>query len=598
MTDDAQHPSPPRSPPPLSVSSPTSPKPYHSSSGHSSHTTNPHSPYVPIYPTTPPPTTWRSWYIHHRWQLLFPLYHRLNLPFLRGFAVIELLAISLYALINTALSASAVVQMALTSDPTTLVDLGNLLALYGTVNVLLLLFPVTRSSVWNLVLGISFERAVWYHKWLARVAVLQLGLHGAAVYASQYDEGDTWLYLTHYGTISFLVGVLIVLCSLRPLRRRLHQWFLRLHLLLFLAFIVVGLLHNGVVAMVLVSLVMYAWDWMLRVVMWRRPVQVLDVTALPGGVTRVRFQMQAGSFKYHGGQFCFICIPLVSPWEWHPFSLSSSPHHSVLMLHIKSLGAWTRRLEALAQRPGVDLRGIPMYVEGPYGSMSLPLHRYTNVLMVAGGIGITPLGSVYNELLREHYLGARTLQRMRLIWSVRDPALIESLYTDVRAADKAPHNLPSMHARVLSPSFFSTRGSLMSLDASIDIATLPPPTPCPSQPQYKHNTVVPLASKVSSAFHVTAASPGSPRQGSGNKWEEWVREGRPELLDSFRQMVQAITAGDGLGVGEGAGQEVGVKRCAVLACGPEEMIRQVQLLCCGHSTAQVKFDLHEETFQW
>ena len=501
--------------------------------------------------------------------------------------------IAVYAVVNSALTAASLVQLALTADPDTLVTLGNQLAVYGTVNVLLVLFPVTRNSVWNLVLGVSFERAIWYHKWLARVAVLQLGLHGAAVYASQYDLDDTFYYLTHYGTLSFFTGVLMVVFSLRPFRRRLHRWFLRVHIILFLAFVVIGLLHNSLVFMILVSLVLYVWDWVLRLTMWRRPTQVLDITALPGGVTRVRFQMQAGAFKYYGGQFCFVCIPVISPWEWHPFSLSSSPHHPVLMLHIKTLGQWTQRLEDLATRPNVDVRSVALYVEGPYGSLSLPLERYTQVLMVAGGIGITPLGSLYNALLHEHYLGVCELQHMRLVWSVRDPTLIDSLYGDMRSIDQAEHSQIGVHQRVASPSFFSSRDSFVRMDGLIDS----------HQPRYKSSVVAPLASRVCSEFYATAGnvvSPVNPSRTAGKKavvtrakmWEECTQEGRPELEHSFQAMQRAMTAQ----VQSSTAGEV--QRCAVLTCGPEQMIDQVRQICCRHSTPQMKFDLHEETFRW
>jgi predicted ferric reductase len=557
----------------------------------SSHLNNPHFPFVPVYPSSQRPVTWRKWYIERRWQLLFPFYRRIDLPGLRGFALIELIVIALYTVINVTLSVTAVVQMTFTSDPDTLVDLGNLVAIYGTVNVLLLLFPVTRSSVLNLLLGISFERAVFYHKWLARVAILQLGLHGAAVYASQYDLQDTFYYASHPGTISLLLGLMLVVCSLRPFRRRLHRWFLRLHLVLFLSFVLVGFVHNSLVCIVLVSLVLYAWDWVLRLLMWRRPTRVLDITPLPGGVTRLRFQMPAGAFRYHGGQFCWVCIPLVSPWEWHPFSLSSSPHHEVLMLHIKTLGQWTERLEELAKRTDVEWKDVKMYVEGPYGSISLPLDRYTNVLMVAGGIGITPLGSIYNDLLRVHYLGTRTLQRMRLIWSVRDLKLISSLYTDVRQADKRHYDPINHHKQLSSPSFFSTRQSLETLDDSASAAA-PPASPGHYHRHLQSNTVVPLANKLHCAFYVTAQATGSLQSTQGNKWEEHVHGGRPDLVQSFQQMAQAMAED------EQQGEEAVVKRCAVLACGPAEMISQVQRLCCRHSTPLVKFDLHQETFLW
>jgi NAD(P)H-flavin reductase len=63
-------------------------------------------------------------------------------------------------------------------------------------------------------------------------------------------------------------------------------------------------------------------------------------------------------FQYEAGQYVFVCIPKLSTLEWHPFSLSSSPHHSSVMIHARVLGNWTKRLSSLAyrcQQPDVQL---------------------------------------------------------------------------------------------------------------------------------------------------------------------------------------------------------------------------------------------------
>ena len=55
-------------------------------------------------------------------------------------------------------------------------------------------------------------------------------------------------------------------------------------------------------------------------------------------------------FQYSGGQYCFICIPAVSLFEWHPFSLSSHPSQDTVFLHVRALGDWTRALHKLASK--------------------------------------------------------------------------------------------------------------------------------------------------------------------------------------------------------------------------------------------------------
>jgi len=62
-----------------------------------------------------------------------------------------------------------------------------------------------------------------------------------------------------------------------------------------------------------------------------------------------------GDGLLHAGQYCFINIPALSEFEWHPFSLTSAPDDDFLSFHISALGDWTKgayelmpKLQALA----------------------------------------------------------------------------------------------------------------------------------------------------------------------------------------------------------------------------------------------------------
>ena len=48
-----------------------------------------------------------------------------------------------------------------------------------------------------------------------------------------------------------------------------------------------------------------------------------EVARLPCNLVRIAWPK--GSFEYVGGQYAFICVPAISLWQWHPFSLSSHP---------------------------------------------------------------------------------------------------------------------------------------------------------------------------------------------------------------------------------------------------------------------------------
>ena len=41
----------------------------------------------------------------------------------------------------------------------------------------------------------------------------------------------------------------------------------------------------------------------------------------------------------------FINLPVISKFEWHPFTISSAPERAdVLTFHIRSVGGWTNKL--------------------------------------------------------------------------------------------------------------------------------------------------------------------------------------------------------------------------------------------------------------
>jgi ferredoxin-NADP reductase len=75
----------------------------------------------------------------------------------------------------------------------------------------------------------------------------------------------------------------------------------------------------------------------------------------------------------------------------HPFSLSAAPDGRFLRITIKSLGddtAWMQRV-----RPGVRV-----FAEGPYGTFTAERRTRRGVALIAGGIGITPLRALVEQL--------------------------------------------------------------------------------------------------------------------------------------------------------------------------------------------------------
>ena len=78
-------------------------------------------------------------------------------------------------------------------------------------------------------------------------------------------------------------------------------------------------------------------------------------------------------FNYQPGDYIFLKIPAIAKYEWHPFTMSSSPEQDFLGLHIRSVGTWTNKLfdfvdkRTKATRRNVDQAEKKLRLEPPPG---------------------------------------------------------------------------------------------------------------------------------------------------------------------------------------------------------------------------------------
>jgi ferredoxin-NADP reductase len=127
------------------------------------------------------------------------------------------------------------------------------------------------------------------------------------------------------------------------------------------------------------------------------------------------------------GQFFrwrFLTGPLV--WSANPYSLSAPPTPGLLRFTAKDLGGHSRALAALEP-------GTRVIAEGPYGAMTAARRRREPVLLVGGGVGITPMRALLESLPARP--GAITL--VYRASSERDVILRREL--DVLAAARGAH---------------------------------------------------------------------------------------------------------------------------------------------------------------
>jgi predicted ferric reductase len=100
-------------------------------------------------------------------------------------------------------------------------------------------------------------------------------------------------------------------------------------------------------------------------------------------------------FSFRSGQYANVAFLSKGLWTPHPFSFSAAPNDQFVRVSVKAVGDFTSRIPKL--RPGTLA-----LLEGPLGRFTVSTSRRDKYLMVAGGIGITPIRALIESLVSAH----------------------------------------------------------------------------------------------------------------------------------------------------------------------------------------------------
>ncbi len=207
----------------------------------------------------------------------------------------------------------------------------------------------------------------------------------------------------------------MLLTSLPVIRRRFFEFF-RLSHYAFIGVAVVTALHTSVaVPYLIAAAVLLALDYATRIVwgLWPRRASVAVLNSSHGvPAVRIRFpkhSLARCSGSHKPGQFvsCLLLspavsqqillnVPAVSPFQWHPFSLVSSPLSNSDEVCVRASGDFCKQLIARCE----SRSSLWVRAEGPYGGIELDFVRFPSTIFVAGGIGITPCIGMLNSIFR------------------------------------------------------------------------------------------------------------------------------------------------------------------------------------------------------
>jgi predicted ferric reductase len=289
-----------------------------------------------------------------------------------------------------------------------------MLAGYG---VLVLVLLMSRTPL--LERGVGADVLARWHARGGRIVLTLILVHAwAATEGWAESRGQSfpvalWHVLGLPGLVAATAGtvllVAVAVASVRAARRRLtyEQWH-ALHLLTYIA-IALSFLHQlagpdlaGHRWLQVAWAIGYA-DVFALVIRYRvltplrqasrHRLRVVGVSPEAPGVVSIEVAGQhLSELAAEAGQF--FRWRFLTPDHWltaHPFSLSAPPTDTRLRLTVKALGEGSTNLQNLEV-------GTWVLAEGPYGAMTAARRSRSDVLLIAGGVGITPMRALFETI--------------------------------------------------------------------------------------------------------------------------------------------------------------------------------------------------------
>lgn len=341
-------------------------------------------------------------------------------------------------------------------------SLGRVTALVGTYLVLVQVLLLARIP-W-LERRVGFDRLTVWHRRNGKVAITLVVVHVPLI-AIGYAMGDQTslgrevsnLLDSYPGMVTATVGtvmlIVVVVSSLVLVRRRLpYEWWYAIHVTVY-AGILLTYFHevpNGnelsanpaqrdywcglYIATVLLLVGFRVVAPLLA--FWRHRLRVTEVRRESPSVVSVYVEgRQLDRLGGRGGQF-FLWRFIAGGrwWQVHPFSLSAPPDGRSLRITVKAVGSFSASLGEI--RPGTAVSA-----EGPFGTFTADRVTGDRVVLIAGGIGITPLRAMLSELV-ERGLAITFIHR---VLTEDDLVLRDELATFAAAGKAAVVNVVGDH---------------------------------------------------------------------------------------------------------------------------------------------------------
>lgn len=125
------------------------------------------------------------------------------------------------------------------------------------------------------------------------------------------------------------------------------------------------------------------------------PSEVISIERFNEKIFTVKMRSKGRKFNFYPGQFLHLALDEYDPSEGWPesrcFSMQNQPGGEFIIITFSVKGEYTRRMsyELVA--------GSEITLKLPYGDLFIEDHNKKNTVFIAGGTGITPFLSLFND---------------------------------------------------------------------------------------------------------------------------------------------------------------------------------------------------------
>ncbi|KAF2639144.1 metalloreductase-like protein transmembrane component [Massarina eburnea CBS 473.64] len=319
-----------------------------------------------------------------------------------------------------------------------------------------------KANIITFITGIGHERLNVLHRWGAYLCLILSIIHTVPYYITPvWDDGGRQVFdvlfrqegFYVYGTGLASLVPLVFLCahSLAFLRHWMYELFVTLHVPVSMLFL--GMLfwhcHNYLTSWsyLFATLAIWLLSYIMRLfyLNWTNPSRMswligdeAAVTIMPENAIKITIPTQ---MKWRPGQYVYLRMPGISVFENHPFTIASlcsddfpseyGEGYRDMVLVFRPFGGFTKKVlrSALEHGPWHTYRA---FIDGPYGGMQRRIEAFDDVVLIAGGSGITAIISQLLLLIKKMRDGKAVTRKIRVIWALKRPETMEWFREELR----------------------------------------------------------------------------------------------------------------------------------------------------------------------